>query len=318
MPPAAVTIAICTRERPESLRATLETLARCAPLPAHPAEVLVIDNGLDGATRALVSAWTPGSFRVRWLPEPRPGVARARNAALAAARGDVILFLDDDVRPPAGWLAAMCEPVLSGTADAVAGGVRLAPHLERPWMRPVHRAWLAETSYIDAERPQEMVSANMAIGRHVLARVPGFDPELGPGALGQGEDALFSWQLLRAGFRIAPALQVSVEHHFDPRRLSRTGFREAAERRGRTMAYLGYHWRHDEPPDAARRLRRRSVRFLLGRVAAPGRSREGMSPWELHEREQLACLRHWCRLRGQPRNYDRLGLVKRRGERSAG
>ena len=38
-----------------------------------------------------------------------------------------------------------CEPIRAGAAHAVAGGVKMAPHLERPWMEPVHRYWLAET-----------------------------------------------------------------------------------------------------------------------------------------------------------------------------
>jgi hypothetical protein len=207
----------------------------------------------------------------------------------------------------------MCRPILTGAADAVAGGVRVAAHLERPWMEPVHRSWLAATDYIDPRSPQEMVSANMAIGRHVLAKVPAFDPELGHGALGHGEDALFSWQLLRAGFRIAGALDLRAEHHFAPDRLLRPSFRDVAEQRGRTLAYQRHHWEHWEVPDAARRLRRRLLRFLLARLGwwRPHRSREGMPVWEMLAREELAYLRQWPIESARPRNYERFGLVKR-------
>jgi hypothetical protein len=207
----------------------------------------------------------------------------------------------------------MCRPILSGRADAVAGGVALAPHLRRSWMRPLHLTWLASTEYIDRHAPQEMVSANMAVGRHVLARVPGFDPALGPGALGQGEDALFSWQLLRAGFRIAPALDIRVEHHFEPSRLRRAAFRETARRRGRTLAYQRHHWEHIELADARRRLRRRLVRLALWRLGhvreclAP----EGMAEWEMRALEDAAFLRHWDAERARPRRYERFGLVTR-------
>jgi glycosyltransferase involved in cell wall biosynthesis len=308
-----VSIAVCTRNRAEALRRTLAALARTELPCGIPAEVLIVDNGSTDGTRDVAASFTAPGVAVRYLAEPRPGVAHARNAALVAARGDVILFLDDDVRPPSRWLEPMCRPILAGAADAVAGGVHIPPSLERSWMEPLHRAWLADTGFIDPHTPHEMVSANMAIGRHVLARVPGFDHELGPGALGQGEDALFSWQLLHAGFRIGPALDVAVEHHFDPHRLVRRSFRDTAERRGRALAYQDYHWKHVDLPDARRRLHRRWVRFLLARARdwrSPLR-REGMATWEMLAREQLAFLRQWQVESARPRNYERFGLVKR-------
>jgi glycosyltransferase involved in cell wall biosynthesis len=301
----AVSIIICTRNRAAALRETLAALGRTARPPDLAAELLVVDNASTDGTRELVR---PPAL---YLHEPQPGVARARNTGLAAARGDVLLFLDDDTRPPAEWLEPMCRPILAGRADAVAGGVALAPHLRRPWMRPLHLTWLAATDYIDPAAPQEMVSANMALGRRVLARVPGFDPALGPGALGQGEDALFSWQLLRAGFRIAGALETRVEHHFEPARLSRASFRETARRRGRTLAYQRHHWEHLELPDARRRVWRRRARLALLRVRAFREClpREGMPEWEMRAIEDIAFLRHWEVERVHPRRYERYGLA---------
>ena len=50
----------------------------------------------------------------------------------------------------------------------------------------------------------------------MLAKVPGFDVELGRlKGLGNFEDTLFSWQLLAAGYKLVGALDVAVEHHFD-------------------------------------------------------------------------------------------------------
>lgn len=308
-----VSIAICTRNRAAMLRETLEALARVHVPAALPAEVLVVDNASTDATHEVVGAWQPAGLARRYVREERPGVANCRNTALALAEGAVIVFLDDDVRPAGGWLAPMCGPIVAGEADAVAGGVRLAAHLHRPWMEPIHLAWLAATDFIDPHSPAEMVSANMAVGRHVLSRVPGFDPELGPGALGQGEDALFSWQLRRAGFRIAPALDVAVEHHFDPSRLLYRSFRDTAERRGATLAYQRHHWEHQEVPGARARWRRRWVRLALERVRhwRPGPRREGMAPAEMLAWESVAFLRAWPNERRRPRNYERFGLVRR-------
>lgn len=295
------------------LRETLEALGRVAVPPDLRAELIVVDNASTDATREIVTSWHSTALTPRYVRENHPGLGNARNAALAVAAGRVILFLDDDVRPPAGWLEAMCRPILSGTADAVAGGVRIAEHLRRAWMEALHRTWLASTEFIDRRAPQEMVGANMALGRHVLARVPAFDPELGPGALGQGDDALFSWQLLRAGFRIEPALDVVVEHHFDADRLLGRSFRDAAERRGATLAYQQYHWAHAEVPHPRQRGRRAGLQLALGRLRRwrPGAPREGLAAWEMLARERLAFLRHWEIERRRPRNYHPFGLVRR-------
>jgi GT2 family glycosyltransferase len=300
-----VSIVVCTRNRVAALCETLAALGRTARPADLGVEVLVVDNGSTDGTREAVRP------PARWVAEARPGVAHARNAGLAAARGDVILFLDDDTRPPDVWIEPMCRPILTGRADAVAGGVTLAAHLRRPWMRPLHLTWLASTEYIDRDAPQEMVSANMALGRHVLARVPGFDPALGPGGLGQGEDALFSWQLREAGFRIAGALDVRVEHHFEPARLRRTSFAETARRRGRTLAYQRHHWEHLELADAARRLRRKRLRLALDRVRRwrDLLAGEGMAEWEMRALENLEFLRRWDAERARPRRYERHGLA---------
>ncbi|RIJ43461.1 glycosyltransferase, partial [Maribellus luteus] len=73
------------------------------------------DGVITLATRA-VSLGEPGG-----LHEPEPGVANARNAALAVAKGAMIAFLDDDEEAPPGWLAALIAAQARLGADAVFG-----------------------------------------------------------------------------------------------------------------------------------------------------------------------------------------------------
>jgi glycosyltransferase involved in cell wall biosynthesis len=310
----ALSIILCTRNRADSLRDTLAALAAVRVPPQRPTELVIVDNASTDHTPDVAGRAVLPGVDVRVVREARPGHARARNTALAAARGDVLLFTDDDVRPPPEWLEEMSRPIVEGAADAVAGGVRLAPHLERPWMERVHRTWLAETVFLDPRQPQEMVGANMAFGRHVLAVVPAFDPELGLGAFGQGEDSLFSWQLVRAGFRLRGALEVAVEHHIDPRRLLRASFGEAAVRRGRVLAYQRHHWEHLSVPHPWRRRLRASLALALRRAREPQAQHlvEGMPAWEMLALEHLAFLRQWRIEQRRPPNYDRFGLRRTR------
>src|SRR5688572_15573077 len=204
-----VSILICTRDRADDLRQTLDAIGQVRVREEITAEVIVIDNAsADQTSNVANRAILANAIPVRCVTESRPGKGYAYNRGMAAARGDVLLFTDDDVRPPTDWIEGMCGPILRGEADAVAGGVRLAPHLERPWLTDFLRVWVACTDGIDSDHPTSMVGANMAFSRKVLERVPAFDPELGPGALGFDDEAMFAWQLLEAGYRLLAAPDV--------------------------------------------------------------------------------------------------------------
>jgi glycosyltransferase involved in cell wall biosynthesis len=216
----SLSIVVCTCNRAATLSRTLEAIG-AVTLPAE-SEVLVVDNGSTDETKATVRLARPANaLPVRYVREPPRGAARARNAGLRDAAGEMIVFIDDDVRPERDWLLRLTSPILADEADAIAGGVRLAPHLLRAWMTGYHRAWLASTDAPDPHQPSRVVAANMALSGKVLGRVPAFDPELGTGALGNGEETLFTLQLREAGFRIAGAFESVVEHHFDESRLQR-------------------------------------------------------------------------------------------------
>ena len=109
----SVSIIICTRDHAESLRATLEALGRVFVPERWTVEVLVVDNGSTDPTPAVVREARLSTMTVRYVLESRPGQSRARNAGLAVARGDIILFTDDDVRPARDWLRSAIASVVS-------------------------------------------------------------------------------------------------------------------------------------------------------------------------------------------------------------
>ena len=243
MPHKFISIIVPTRDRAESLKETLRAVGE-ATLPADlSAEVLVVDNGSLDRTRRVIRQAKFWGQAPRYIYEPRPGASYARNAGLAAARGEVLLWTDDDVRPGRTWIEAMCRPILNGEADAVAGRVRLPADLERPWLRPWHRVCMA----VDAPTTGnfDLIGANMAFARRVREKVPAFDLEIGPGALGLGEETLFTRQLLRAGFRLVAAGEDSTAvHHCGAHRLTRDALAKVYAAQGRSQAYVDYHWKH--------------------------------------------------------------------------
>jgi glycosyltransferase involved in cell wall biosynthesis len=306
-----VSIVICTRNRCKDLRLTLEAMGRLHVRKDFLCELLVVDNGSDDDTAGTVRSTRATNMPIRYLYEARRGQSNARNRGLAEARGDIFLFTDDDVRPAPNWAEGMCGPIREGKADAIAGGVLLAPELERPWMTPMHRAWLAASSRLDPCNPQQMIGANMAFARDVLARVPGFDPELGPGATGGGDDLLFSFQLKEAGFRIKSALDVAVVHHFQPIRLSRAQWLAAAQSHADTQAYLRHHWHHQTMSLVRVRYWKALLllcKFRLSPSNAP--IAEGCSRAELQLRVAALTHRKFLIEQKRRRNYEYRGLVK--------
>lgn len=315
MAPVTTSIIICTCNRAEHLRQTLQALATVNVPAEIPAELIVVNNGSSDGTAEVVQAARLVNMPVRYVTESRRGQCFARNTGMAHSRGAIILFTDDDVRPPADWIAGMCRPILAGGAQAVTGGVRLAPHLQRPWMHPLHRGWLASTEGIDRAAPYTMFGANMGFSRQVLNKVPAFDTELGPGALGFGDEMLFSWQLLEAGYKLHGALDVEVEHHFEEERLQRAAFLDSARKRGRTQAYLDYHWRHRNVAAARGKCALGQARLWYWRTRrrAACRSQEGCPAWELELLQRVHYFKSWSEEQRRARNYAPRGLVKNSG-----
>ena len=313
--PLTFSIILCTYERTADLLATLGSFHHTALPEGTTGELIVVDSSRTEATRrALADDFAPiPGLPLRVLHEPRRGKAHAMNTGTAAARGKVLLFTDDDIRVPVVWIEAMIEPILSGAADAVVGGIHLAPGLHRSWMKDQHRAWMADTSVLNQQQPEVLIGANMALGRHVFDQVPGFDPELGAGTqLGGCDESLFGMQLFAAGYRVTGAFHASVEHHFHPDRLHRRSFLDRAGIEGRSAAYIAYHWRHETIANPYREMLSPAFKLLVNRWVrrAPWKFAEVAPKWELVCLIRLHFLRQYLRERRRPRKYAKLGLVK--------
>lgn len=111
-----ITVAVCTRDRPDDLRLCLDSISR---MDYPNLDVVVVDNApKTGATQRLVSACYP---HMRYVCEPRPGLNWARNRAIAVARGEIIAYTDDDVVVDRGWATALAEAFEDAEVMAVTG-----------------------------------------------------------------------------------------------------------------------------------------------------------------------------------------------------
>jgi glycosyltransferase involved in cell wall biosynthesis len=303
-----ITIALCTRNNCANLLRTLESLR--ALRVDCPAEVLVIDNGSADGTWDALRGYSHPTLTVRRVIEERRGLCHARNRALAESDGDIIAFTDDDVRVSPNWIHSLTRPLLDGGAEAVVGGITIAPHLLRPWMTPMHRAWFASTEALDPARPAYLIGANMAFLRTITRQVPEFDVELDPGRLGGWGDTLFSWQVREAGYRLKGAFDHAIEHHFDESRLSRSRLLDAARVQGRCHAYVLHHWQHGVRPAPVRNCLRHLLSLTKLRLSRLSRQAEGVPEPELIHVAQIHIERQWMIESRRPRNYERRGLKR--------
>ena len=126
--PLTLSVVIPTRDKAARLRLCLRALEQAA---ACPLEVLVVDDGSgDGTPAVLAAARERGRLPLRVLRSPARGRSAARNCGGAAARGERLLFLDDDVLADAGALRA--HAAVGGTAEGV---IARAAILHLPWLR---------------------------------------------------------------------------------------------------------------------------------------------------------------------------------------
>jgi GT2 family glycosyltransferase len=224
-----VSVVVCTRDRADSLAACLDRLAE---ITYRPVEFLIVDNApRDDATRKLIEKYAADDDRFRYVREPRPGLSRARNAGLAAARGRYLAYTDDDVAVDRLWVHGLlrgfqrradvgCVTGLVCTA-AISNGpeayfdARLANWSTR--CRPQFFD-LSTSEGHGALYPFSAgifgTGASFAFDRELLTRVGGFDEALGAGTLTRGgEDLDIFVRVLFGGGAIAYEPAAVVWHH---------------------------------------------------------------------------------------------------------
>ena len=109
-------IVIPTHGRPQYLDVTLASIVPQAE--RFGAEVIVVSDGRDPASATVAERH---GARLITLPQPA-GANAARNAAVRQARGDPIVFIDDDIEAPPGWLDALLTGVAGAPDRDVFGG----------------------------------------------------------------------------------------------------------------------------------------------------------------------------------------------------
>jgi len=241
-----VSVLICTRNRADSLRQTLNSVFDPTNLRSPDWEVVVVDNNSDDHTAQVCrdyQATFPGHFR--FLVEKKLGKSRALNAAIAAARGEVLAFTDDDVLFASDYLGGIRTVFTQHTADAAQGRVLL--DCEGGWPKWLDESYALMADFrdfgdevIDLEGTPvggTLCGTNMIVRADVFSRISGFSPDLGPGGIGVYEDTEISLRMRQAGCHLIYAPQILIRHQWQRDRLTKSFIRWRLFLHGRINAY---------------------------------------------------------------------------------
>jgi GT2 family glycosyltransferase len=231
----AVSVVIPTHDRREALRRALESLA-AQTAPAESYEVVVsLDACADGTLEMLDGFEAP--YELRRVEPPTRGRAAACNAAAAAARGEVLIVLDDDMAVSEGFVERHRAHHPEGSRLCVLGAVpvelredspRAARYVKEKF--DLHLARLGDRRHL--ELPRSFYTGNASLRAEVMREAGGFDESFG---VYGNEDVELALRLRAAGVRL----------EYDPEALARqeygkdlVGLQRDTEEKGRTTVLL--------------------------------------------------------------------------------
>lgn len=239
-------VVIATYNRAHDLRETLTSLASLQPDGDW--EVLVVDNNSSDGTRQVVDrAAQTFPVPLRYLFERNQGRSPALNTGIRAARGDIIVTTDDDVRVPADWLNQAAEGLRRLECDYVGGRVLPIWGAPRPEWLPDRggKQWAVVALLDYGPEPIQFGSrvplgVNMAFKRGAFDRAGLFDPHTGRRAgtlLGQ-EVREWCIRARKAGVHGFYVPEMWLRHIVPAERLSKQYFRRWFYWRGVSRAML--------------------------------------------------------------------------------
>jgi glucosyl-dolichyl phosphate glucuronosyltransferase len=227
-----VSVIIGTYNRCEVLRGALESLMN-QESGGTEYEVIVVDNNSTDETRSMVENLREqfGLHNLIYCFERTQGVSHARNRGITAARGRLIAFTDDDIRPAPNWIASITKGFEKfPTVDCVGGKVLPPPTTEFPaWLTSKHWTPLAlldmgdEPIDLDVRNGPGLVAANMAVRASVFTDVGTFQPQLQRvrDSIGSMEDTEWLVRISAANKRIMYLPEAVVYAHVLEERLSK-------------------------------------------------------------------------------------------------
>ncbi len=271
-----ISVIIPSRNRADFLASALDSLLR-QTLSFDQFEVLVIDNGSTDNTAAIVQQYSTRLGNVRYFYECEPGLHVGRHRGMFAAKGNILVFADDDIEALPSWLISIKE-AFSDEDVAMVGGNNYPLFLTTPpkWLLKMwgRRAWrgyksipsLSIVQFLKNPKtisPYQVWGCNFAIRKDVLLTAGGFHPDGMPKELirfrGDGETHV-SRYVEKSGMKCVFHPGASVHHKVPPERMTFKYFHQRGFNQGVSDSYTTLR----NLDSKAYEIRRNLIRRILG------------------------------------------------------
>lgn len=241
-----ISIIIPTCNRSDSLIRALNSLRDMDVQECISLEIIIIDNNSDDDTKYISEKFIKSAhFNIRYVFEKRRGLSYARNRGINEAKGEIIVFIDDDVIVEKEWIAAIFKFVNSGKeCGMIFGQTKIySPDLYKLSTKESDFEEIFESPVI----PWNVGNGNnMIIKRSTIKQVGYFDISLGAGTkIGSAEDTDYVHRVLTSGIKIiySPTCIVYHDHgRILPRQIRKIKYNYA---KGRGAFYFKHIIRFD-------------------------------------------------------------------------
>jgi glycosyltransferase involved in cell wall biosynthesis len=201
-------VVVPTYQRGTALERCLHALAS-QTLERDRFEVVVVDDGSIVPPRAAV-ARASARLDVRLIEQANAGPASARNAGARAARGEYVVFTDDDCRPDPGWLRAIDLSATRHPGCAIGGRVVNAlGHGLYSSASQLLIEFLYDYFNVDVEGGRFFITSNLALPASSFHAIGGFDVTF-PLAAAEDRDLCDRWR--EAGLAMVYCDDAIVHH----------------------------------------------------------------------------------------------------------
>lgn len=235
--PDLISVVLCCHNGERTLADQLSALAK-QQYDGNWELVFVADSPTDSSV-SIAESWSDRlPMRIVHTSESGDpvGLASARNIGGYAARGEVLLFCDDDDVADEGWIAAFAHAAKDAGAF---GGHNEEELLNDPRVRGWRYPWTPGRLPIAFGRAPVPVGNNSGVWTEIFREVGGFDAEFSE--FGSGEEVDFFWRAQLAGHevRYVPGAIMHVRHRNSLKTLARQAYRY-----GLSSAVLFRRFRH--------------------------------------------------------------------------
>lgn len=250
---------VCTHNGSKYLKRAIDSLIDQS-LTKENYEILIIDNNSTDNTKDIAVSLLERGKNIRYIFEPKLGLSHARNRGIKEARGEVIVYMDDDAYACNDFLLKHAEAYENTLPKptAVGGKILLDWEVPRPDWFPdsmqrslTYINYSPEPRFLDFQKYEYPFGANMSFLKEKLIESGGFDVNLGrvgKNLLSNEEKELFS-KIHEKGLKVYYIPEAFVHHAVTKQRVSK----EFLFKRQYWQGISDVVWYHTHPSRAEQR-----------------------------------------------------------------